>query len=574
MYPARRLVHRLTACRLPSNGSLPSAKLSRMKLLLLNLSPPEAQSVNAALAGQGFEILEQHSLDVEQVESLQAQVLVTEASPSDLTCCGLIVQLKAREASKGIRILMIVQGGALERARALDLGADDVISSPFDAAEFAARIRAEFRDREPAEELRAKLKEAQQREQLAEMAVETLSGGVVTRKRAWVLPAILALCVLTVVATFITTFSYQKTRKDTLQLKSEVARLSSGVIQQSDLLRRAEQARLALNNATPDAAARASLQAQSDELKKKMAASGGSGDADLRRQLAETQDRLKRIESDGKIAETIVKTYGSSVCLLHVVVEFLDRNTGKPLLLAVDQLGKPLLDGKGMVQLDLDGNGPHLQLDVFGTGFLVRKDGRLLTNHHVAEPWWGNDELKVLIEYGAKPYALSYMAYFPGKAQGFAAKLDRISAQADVATLRLDGTMPPQATLLDLDDHSDASIAGESVVLIGYPTGIEGILARAGSEAAQQIAGTSSNVPQIVSRLAQQNLIRPTTTQGHIGDVLKDKIVYDAATTSGGSGGPLFNHKGKVIGVNFAILNGFGGSNLAVPVRYANELLR
>jgi S1-C subfamily serine protease len=544
-----------------------------MRILLLNLSPPAAQSANAALAGQGFEVLEERSLDVEQIEFLHAEVLVTEASPADLSCCGLIVQLKAREATKAIRILMLVQGGALERARALDLGADDVISAPFDAAEFAARIRAEFRDREPAEALRAKLKEAEQSKHLAEMAVETLSGGVVTRKRAWVLPAILALCVLTVAATFITSFSYQKTRKDTLQLKSEVARLSSGVIQQSDLLRRAEQARLALN-AAPNAAARASLQAQSDELKKKMAASGGTGDADLRRQLAETQDRLNRIESDGKIAETIVKTYGSSVCLLHVVVEFLDRGTGKPLLIAVDQLGKPLLDDKGMVQLDLEGNGPHLQLDVFGTGFLVRKDGRLLTNHHVAEPWWGNDELKTLIENGAKPYALSYMAYFPGKAQGFSARLDRISTQADVATLRLDGTMPPQATLLDLDERNDASVAGEAVVLIGYPTGIEGILARAGPEAAQQIAGSSSNVPQIVSRLAQQKLIRPTTTQGHIGDVLKDKIVYDAATTSGGSGGPLFNHKGKVIGVNFAILNGFGGSNLAVPVRYANELLR
>jgi len=80
--------------------------------------------------------------------------------------------------------------------------------------------------------------------------------------------------------------------------------------------------------------------------------------------------------------------------------------------------------------------------------------------------------------------------------------------------------------------------------------------------------------------LAAQHLIRPTTTQGHIGDVLKvgdvlkDKIVYDAATTSGGSGGPLFNRNGKVIGVNFAILNDFGGSNLAVPVRYADELVK
>ena len=544
-----------------------------MRLLLLNLSPQSAQSVNLALAGQGFDVQEQLALDVEQVEALQPAVLVTEASPADLTCCGLIVQLKAREATKAIRILMLVQGGALERARALDLGADDVLTSPFEPAEFAARIRAQFRDRAPAEELRAKLREAEQREHLAEIAVETLSGGVVTRKRAWVLPAIFALCVLTVAATFVTSFSYRKTRKETLQLKSEIARLNSGILQQGDLLRRAEQARLALN-ASPDSAARATLQAQSDELKKKMAASGGTGDTDLRRQLAETQDRLNRIESDGKVAETIVRTYGSSVCLLHVVVEFLDRGSGKPLLIAVDQLGKPLLDDKGMVQLDLDGNGPHLQLDVFGTGFLVRKDGRLLTNHHVAEPWWSNEELKPLIENGAKPYALSYMAYFPGKSRGFAAKLDRISSQADIATLQLDGAIPPQATLLDLDARGDASVAGESVVLIGYPTGIEGILARAGPEAAQQIAGSAPNVLQIVSRLAQQNLIRPTTTQGHIGDVLKDKIVYDAATTSGGSGGPLFNHKGKVIGVNFAILNGFGGSNLAVPVRYANELLR
>jgi Trypsin-like serine proteases, typically periplasmic, contain C-terminal PDZ domain len=56
--------------------------------------------------------------------------------------------------------------------------------------------------------------------------------------------------------------------------------------------------------------------------------------------------------------------------------------------------------------------------------------------------------------------------------------------------------------------------------------------------------------------------------------VLDDKIVYDAATTSGGSGGPLFNREGKVIGINFAVLRGFGGSNLAVPSRYAKDLLK
>jgi len=154
------------------------------------------------------------------------------------------------------------------------------------------------------------------------------------------------------------------------------------------------------------------------------------------------------------------------------------------------------------------------------------------------------------------------------------AKLDRISAKADVATLKLQASAPPHTALLELDDRKEATVSGDPVVLIGYPTGIDGILARAGSDTTQKVVENAKEVSQIVSQLAAQHLIRPTTTQGHIGDVLTDKIVYDAATTSGGSGGPLFNRDGKVIGVNFAILTDFGGSNLAVPVRYADELVK
>ncbi len=139
---------------------------------------------------------------------------------------------------------------------------------------------------------------------------------------------------------------------------------------------------------------------------------------------------------------------------------------------------------------------------------------------------------------------------------------------------KLEAPAPPHTPRLELDDRSTASIAGDPVVLIGYPTGIEGILARAGDDTTEKVTANAHQITQVVSRLAAQRLIRPTTTQGHIGDVLKDKIVYDAATTSGGSGGPLFNRDGKVIGVNFAILNNFGGSNLAVPIRYADELVK
>jgi S1-C subfamily serine protease len=546
-----------------------------MRILLLNLSTKSASEVSTALAGQGYEIASEAALDVEHIELMAPELLITEATPSDLSCCGIITQIKSREQTKSIRVLMVVQGGALERARALDLGADDVISAPFETLEFAAKVRTQFRERQPELELRSKLKQAEEKEHLAGIAVETLSGGAVSRKRMWVLPALFALCVVAVVAALVSSLTYRRSRTDTLQLKAEVARLGRGVTQQSDLLRRAEEERHTLDaQGKTDSAAREALLAQSQELKKKMAGAGGSADGELRKQLLDTQGRLNRLESEGKFAETIVKSYGSSVCLLHVVVEFLDRGTGNSILIAVDSLGKPILDDKGNVQLDISGNGPHLQLDVFGTGFLVRNDGRLLTNHHVAEPWWGNDELKALTEHGAAAYALSYTAYFPGSAKGISAKLDKISAQADVATLRLDGGLPARSTLLDLDDRSDASVAGDAVVLIGYPTGIEGILARAGPEAVKEITGNNTEVRQIVSQLAAQKLIRPTTTQGHIGDVLLDKIVYDAATTSGGSGGPLFNRNGKVIGVNFAILNGFGGSNLAVPVKYAKELLK
>jgi S1-C subfamily serine protease len=74
--------------------------------------------------------------------------------------------------------------------------------------------------------------------------------------------------------------------------------------------------------------------------------------------------------------------------------------------------------------------------------------------------------------------------------------------------------------------------------------------------------------------LAQRKLIRPLVTQGHVGDVLADKIVYDAQTTSGGSGGPLLNREGSVIGVTFAVVKGFGGSNFGVPIRFASPLLK
>src|SRR5882672_434680 len=126
-----------------------------MRILLLNLGKDSTQDVMQALSGQGYEITTTRSWNVAEILALSPEVLITEATPSDLSCCGLISQIKAGPDSRALKIVMIVHGGALERARGLDLGADDVVSFPFEPLEFAAKIRAQFRERQTEIDLEA-----------------------------------------------------------------------------------------------------------------------------------------------------------------------------------------------------------------------------------------------------------------------------------------------------------------------------------------------------------------------------------------------------------------------------------
>src|SRR5882762_4768559 len=309
-----------------------------MRILIMNLGAASAAEVGKALAGQGYEIATESALDVEQIETLGPELMITEATPSDLSCCGIITQIKSREKTKSIRVLMVVQGGALERARALDLGADDVVSSPFEPLEFAAKIRTQFRERQPELELEVKLKDALEKEHLAETAVEALGGGTNAKRRFWLIVGVLGLSAVAALAALVTVISNRHERKDTLQLKAEVARLNGGILQEGELLRRAEQARASMT-ASDTSATRESLKAQTGEIRKKMAADDGTDGASLKKQLQETQNRLNHLENEGRIAETIVHTYGPSVCLLHVVVEFRDKDSGKLIRILMNATG-------------------------------------------------------------------------------------------------------------------------------------------------------------------------------------------------------------------------------------------
>jgi hypothetical protein len=77
----------------------------------------------------------------------------------------------------------------------------------------------------------------------------------------------------------------------------------------------------------------------------------------------------------------------------------------------------------------------------------------------------------------------------------------------------------------------------------------------------------------VLNELGARELIRPLTTQGHISDLLPRRIVHDAQTSDGGSGGPIFGANGKVIGINQAVLDN-SPAKFGVPIRYGTELLQ
>ena len=76
------------------------------------------------------------------------------------------------------------------------------------------------------------------------------------------------------------------------------------------------------------------------------------------------------------------------------------------------------------------------------------------------------------------------------------------------------------------------------------------------------------------NELAALSLIRPSATCGHLGDVVGDKLIYDAPTAHGGSGGPVFNSRGEVIGINAAYIDGFSGGTLGISIDALRPLIQ
>jgi len=541
------------------------------KVLVVESDDASRKHVAEILTDAGYQVSAELAVTLKMVLAFMPDVIVLGANPPQLDCCDLLSDVKRSEQARHIRVIMLSEGGPGERIRGLDLGADDVLSLPFDDRELLARVRAQLREKRPEDELRETVRHDKASQRETRQVLRALS-----QTRRTLRLGVEAIVVIALLVGAVLGFLYWRSQKQNLRVYAAIAKLQTGVASEHELLDLAKRARAQAEQNVVDTTEvqRQDLKRQSKELRDKLNNADPSQVADLERQLHTANDRLQRLETESTVAQDVIRSYSSSVCLLHVVVGFRDKGSG--LILRYTSLNPGSSSPEnGEAQVQLGGIGPEVRMEAFGTGFLASPEGRIVTNHHVVEPWWKNDEIGELLKQAdqLEPFVAEMTAYFPGIAHGIPIALKKISSDADLAVVagNISGL---NIKLLMMDDSPKAAVSGEPVVLIGYPTGVDAILARTSEDAVRSIAAnTNGDSDSLMTELAHRNLIRPVNTQGHIGDVLADKIVYDAQTTSGGSGGPLFNASGKVIAVNVAMLRDFGGSNFAIPVKFAKPLL-
>jgi serine protease Do len=167
-----------------------------------------------------------------------------------------------------------------------------------------------------------------------------------------------------------------------------------------------------------------------------------------------------------------------------------------------------------------------------GSGFVVSKDGFVITNNHViAEA----DEVNVIL-FNRK----SYKARIIGR-----------DDKLDVALLRIrdkDGSVPSDLVALPMNDTGKVRIA-EPVFAVGNPFGL--------------------------GHTVTTGIISATNRTIGVGP-LDDFLQTDASINPGNSGGPLFNLKGEVIGVNTVIFSRSGqsaGLGFAIPIKAVKAVL-
>jgi S1-C subfamily serine protease len=220
----------------------------------------------------------------------------------------------------------------------------------------------------------------------------------------------------------------------------------------------------------------------------------------------------------------------------------------------------------------LNGDDTVLETSYTGTGFLISSDGQILTNRHIAQPWWKDADAQRIVSAGYRPQLKRLTAYFPGRTAAYRLTPFLTSKRADLAVVRAGdrSNLPVPLPLVG----GSAVISGTQVFILGYPAGAGAIVGRTGQAKIESIPGFQSfNDQQIFQVLAMRSLIEPFLSVGYLSNVANDVYTVSALTSGGSSGSPVLDSEGKVIAIHSASLTGVVGGGLAVPSRLARELV-
>jgi len=389
--------------------------------------------------------------------------------------------------------------------------------------------------------------------------VQHLALGLI-REASWAVRATVVVVLFGLVAFVIFTpiflwRGYRATQQTQQEVSALVALLREESLSREDLAKRveAEQERLAQ---------------QQSEIQRLAEARQNLGSA-----LEGTKAKLRQLESERVAAERIIARFSDGVAFIQGALGFRD-STGRPLrFLGTDERGQPLRDPSGSPIVSLEGKGPEVTTSFSGSGFLVSRDGKILTNRHVTEPWSNAEPFHALLAAGFKPELRSFRAFFPRLREAVPLTVLAVGPAADVALLQAPLSRV-RLPVLPLDKTGRDAAPGRPVILLGYPVGIEALLAKAETTVVRELmAKDVADVYRLADLMAARGLVRPSSTQGHLSDVQAHQLTYDAQTAIGGSGGPLLSKSGRVIGINYAVLEPFSGSNFGVPIRFGLELL-
>jgi S1-C subfamily serine protease len=262
---------------------------------------------------------------------------------------------------------------------------------------------------------------------------------------------------------------------------------------------------------------------------------------ELQKQVSQLSHQVEQLKQEQAMPSLVLNKYRNSICYIY-----------------------------GVYQVGFPGEAPGLRARVSGTGFVV-SDGLLATNRHVAEPWYGDPDSAALIKKGATPSLEKLLAFFPGYPTPVNLTPIVFSAQGDLAVLQIEDVQTMRR-LESLPLAPAIPNPGELVAVVGYPMGIVGMVAKSPPAVYDRLAYRRDDMGA-ANELAALSLIRPSATCGHLGDVVGDKLIYDAPTAHGGSGGPVFNSRGEVIGINAAYLDGFSGGTLGISVEALRPLI-